>query len=161
MPPDPSNAGVVCATQTRTKTHWFNPCSYANPLPASIISPVAGGPSGTDPNALPIPNPKGYLYPQHVTGLSNAIAFTGGLNNQTFGPGYERFNMSLFKQFATLREQHFELRVDIFNLFNHPSWGNPSIQTDASNGGQITAPKNFQANTPDARFFQLSAKYVF
>ena len=29
------------------------------------------------------------------------------------------------------------------------------------NGGQITAPKAFQANTPDSRFFQISAKYVF
>jgi hypothetical protein len=158
---DPSNSGTVCATQTRTRTHWFNPCAYANPLPASLISPKPGGPSGTDPTALPVPNPNGYQYPQHVTGLANAIAFTGGLNNQTYGPGYERINMSLFKNFPTFREQRVEFRVDAFNLLNHPSWGNPSIMTDASNGGQITTSKNFQANSPDARFFQLSAKYVF
>jgi hypothetical protein len=30
-----------------------------------------------------------------------------------------------------------------------------------SNGGQITAPQFFQQNTPDARFFQLSLKYIF
>ncbi len=69
--------------------------------------------------------------------------------------------MSVFKNFTTWREQYLQLRGDIFNVMNHPSWGNPSILTNASNGGTITAPKTFQANTPDARFFQISAKYVF
>lgn len=136
--PDASNSGVTCAAKTRTKTNWYNPCSYANPKPASSIA------SGT-----------------YVTGIANAIEYLGGLNNQTYGPGYERVNMSLFKDVTTWHEQHVQLRVDIFNVMNHPSWGNPSIQTNASNGGQITGPKNFQANTPDARFFQLSGKYVF
>jgi hypothetical protein len=159
--PDSTNTGVTCPAQVKTRTNWFNPCAYANPDPASSISPKPGGPAGNDPTALPVPNPQNYKYPQHVTGIANAIALTGGLNNQTYGPGYERINMSVFKRFTTWREQRLEFRVDIFNLFNHPSWGNPSTLTNASNGGQITGPKNFQANSPDARFFQLSAKYVF
>jgi hypothetical protein len=69
--------------------------------------------------------------------------------------------MSLFKNFTTWREQYLEFRTDIFNVFNHPSWNQPSIVTNNTNGGAITAPKTFQQNTPDARFFQLSAKYVF
>jgi len=69
--------------------------------------------------------------------------------------------MSLFKRFAAFREQYLEFRADIFNVLNHPSLNQPSILTDNSNGGTITAAKSFQSNTPDARFFQLSAKYVF
>jgi hypothetical protein len=30
-----------------------------------------------------------------------------------------------------------------------------------ANGGLITAARNFQPNTPDARFFQLTLKYIF
>ena len=69
--------------------------------------------------------------------------------------------MSLFKNFITVREQYLQFRVDAFNLFNHPSFANPSLTSINSNGGGITAPQTFQNNTPDARFFQLSLKYVF
>ena len=69
--------------------------------------------------------------------------------------------MSLFKDFATFRKQYVSFRVDAFNLLNHPTLGNPSNTNNSSNGGQITGPKFFQNNTPDSRFLQISAKYVF
>lgn len=153
--PDPSNSGVTCAQHTHTRTNWYNPCSYANPLPGTLISPGAG------PNGSTSTPQAGYAYPKYTTGEANAIAFLGGHAYKTYGPGYERVNMSLFKNFTTWREQYLQLRGDIFNVLNHPSWANPSTVTNASNGGAITGPKVFQANTPDARFFQLSAKYVF
>jgi hypothetical protein len=78
-----------------------------------------------------------------------------------YGPGYNRVNLSLFKSFSTFREQHFELRADVFNLLNHPTLANPSLQGINTTGGQITASKTLQSYAPDARFFQLSAKYVF
>jgi hypothetical protein len=69
--------------------------------------------------------------------------------------------MSLFKNIKTWREQYFQFRADVFNLFNHPSWGNPSDTSLNPTGGNITGPQSFQNLTPDARFFQLSGKYVF
>ena len=69
--------------------------------------------------------------------------------------------MSFFKNFTAWREQFFQFRVDLFNVFNHPSWANPSTTGINSNGGTVTGPVAFQANTPDATFFQLSLKYVF
>jgi hypothetical protein len=69
--------------------------------------------------------------------------------------------MSMFKSFSTFREQHVEVRADCFNLLNTPSYGRPTTSTDASTGGAITAPQTIQTLAPDARFFQLSAKYVF
>ena len=65
------------------------------------------------------------------------------------------------KNFTTLREQYIQLRVDAFNLFNHPTWNNPSTSNTSPTGGLITGPKSFHSNTPDARFLQLSAKYTF
>jgi hypothetical protein len=96
-----------------------------------------------------------------VTGLSNAVAYLGGRANLVYGPGYNRTNMSLFKRFTAFRETYVEFRADIFNVLNHPSLNQPSTLTNNTNGGQITAAKSFQSNTPDARFFQLSGKYVF
>jgi len=49
----------------------------------------------------------------------------------------------------------------VFNVLNHPSWANPSTTNNNANGGTITGPQSFQSNTPDARFFQLSLKFVF
>jgi hypothetical protein len=148
-----NNPGVTCATKTRTKEHWYNPCAFANPIPGSAIAPV-GTPAGTG----------GYQFYSPVTDEASAIALLGGRSNTVYGPGYYSVNMSLFKSFATFREQNLQFRVDAFNLLNHPTLNNPNNNgnsSNGSNGGQIYGPNFFQNNTPDARFLQLSAKYSF
>lgn len=139
--PDPSNPGITCATSTRNRTHWFNPCNFANPLPGNRIPQSGPG--------------------SQVTDEATAISYAGGKTDTVYGPGYERVNMSLMKNFSIWREQHVVFRADAFNLLNHPTFGYPSVTNDNSNGGQITRPASLGANTPDARFFQLSVKYEF
>jgi hypothetical protein len=39
--------------------------------------------------------------------------------------------------------------------------GQPGDENLDSTSGQITNPQSFQNYTPDARFFQIAAKYVF
>jgi hypothetical protein len=134
--PDPTNPTITCASSTRNKTNWYNPCAFANPPAATAI---------TAP----------------VTDIATAITYLGGRSNTIHGPGYNRVNMSLFKNFITMREEYLQFRADAFNLFNHPSFANPSLTGINSTGGGITAPQTFQNNTPDARFFQLALKYVF
>src|SRR6185437_3007104 len=80
--PDPSNAGTQCAAKTRNVTSWFNPCAFGNPLPASDI-----------PNTQTASDPIG----QPLTTASEVLPFLGTARNQVYGPGYERINMSLFK----------------------------------------------------------------
>lgn len=142
--PDASNPGIQCASQTRTKEHWYNPCAFANPPLAFPQASVAGSP----------------VSPVQITGLA-ALPYLGGKRNIISGPGYERINASLFKRFSTIREQYLEFRADAFNVLNTPAYGNPSVADDSTNGGSITAPRSFQYLTPDARFFQVSAKYAF
>jgi hypothetical protein len=145
--PDPSiNVGgstVTCATSTRTKTHWYNPCAFANP-------PLTGL-TGT-PNFSTGVN--------DIVGLA-ALPYLGGRRLSVPGPGWGRVNMSLFKNVRTFREQVLQLRADAFNVLNTPDYGPPSSNSDASTGGLITAPRTFQNLTPDARFFQVSGKYTF
>jgi hypothetical protein len=102
-----------------------------------------------------------YQYASPVTDTATALAFLGGKQDTLYGPGYYGVNMSLFKNFTTWREQYLQFRADAFNLLNHPTWSNPGVTNDNSNGGEISGPKFFQNNTPDARFFQLSLKYAF
>ncbi len=139
--PDPSNSAISCAAHTRTRTNWYNPCAFANPLPGSDI-PTSG--TGSE-----------------VTNLAQVLQYVGGNMDTVEGPGYERINMSVFKDFPTFREERLEFRSDVFNLFNTPSYGSPSVTTDNTSGGEITTTRTFQNFTPDARFFQLSLKYMF
>jgi hypothetical protein len=138
--PDPSNPKITCAPRTRTKANWYNPCAFANPLPGSLIPRTGPG--------------------SFVTNLPQIYSYLGGRSNTIHGPGVERIDMSLFKNFSTWRGQFLEFRVDAFNVLNTPSYA-IGISGDNSNGGEITGTQFFQNDTPDARFFQLSAKYVF
>ena len=144
--PPASNPGITCPTAVRNTTNWYNPCAFGNPLSGSgIITPVSGTP---------------------------ALAYLGGRRDDVYGPGYERINMSLFKDFHFREGKTLQFRTDIFNLLNTPSYANPNsnasggalqsgINNNSSAGGQITLPRFFQNFTPDARFFQFALKLIF
>ena len=130
--------GVTCPAKVHNRNNWYNPCAFVDPLPGSNIAP-------------------GTL----LTDEASAITYGGGKANQIHGPGFERVNMSMFKNFPVFREQYVQFRADAFNLFNTPSLGQPGDENLDSTSGQITNPQSFQNYTPDARFFQIAAKYVF
>ncbi len=134
--PNSTNNTIECPTKVRTVANWFNPCAFANPPDGSVIT-------GNE----------------QITG-DQALSLLGGRRNNVFGPGYERIDMSIFKSFPVFREQSLQFRADAFNLLNTPAYGTPNNGI-GSNGGQITSARNFQPNTPDARFFQLALKYIF
>ena len=138
---DPRNvdmAGQTCPAKVKTRANWFNPCAFIDPEPGANIT--VGHP---------------------LTGLANALAYSGSKAAQIHGPGWERVNMSLFKNFKTWRSEYVQFRADAFNLFNTPSNGQPSNTSLGSTAGLITNTQSFQNYTPDSRFFQLAAKYVF
>jgi hypothetical protein len=142
-----SNPGITCPTKVRTVNNWYNPCAFANPRADDIGYTTARYPDGS-------------LIPNSVTGQA-AYAYVGSNRGQVYGPGYERVDASLFKSFATFREQRLQFRADIFNVLNTPAYGNPSTTNISSKGGLITGSRLFQANTPDSRFFQFALKYTF
>jgi len=134
--PPPSNPSITCPAKVHTLTHWYNPCAFADPpLPGVIIAPV--------------------------TGAANVLPYLGSPRSQISGPGYQRINMTLTKDFQTYKSQYFQFRADVFNLFNSPSMGAPANQTTGVQGGLILGPAFFGNYTPDARFFQLAGKYYF
>jgi Carboxypeptidase regulatory-like domain/TonB-dependent Receptor Plug Domain len=145
--PDSTNPGITCPTKVRTVQNWYNPCAFANPKPDNIGYTTAKYSDGT-------------LIPNSVSGAA-ALAYVGSPRGQTYGPGYVRTDISLFKSVPTFREQSLQFRADIFNVLNTPGYGDPSNSGISSQGGQITGARSFQSNTPDSRFFQFALKYAF
>ncbi len=138
--PDPSNPDTSCPATVHNKTNWYNPCAFANPPLGSTIPRTGAG--------------------SQVTGTAAALTYLGGRANILRGPGVGRVNMSMFKAFPVWHENTIEFRADAFNLLNTPSYS-VGTSNDGPTGGLITGTQSFQNNTPDARFFQISAKYKF
>jgi len=164
--PFAASNGTGCATKTKTRNTWFNPCSFTNPWDSS--DPVVNG--QTNPHYIPTkagdPNtPAGDTTPVYVTSLASALGYMGGKRDTVVGPGYERVNMSIFKNFNLYHEHSLEFRTDIFNLFNTPSLADPSNNGSKPNitvqGAAITGPRTLQNHAPDSRFLQLSLRYAF
>ncbi|HEX4310005.1 MAG TPA: carboxypeptidase regulatory-like domain-containing protein [Acidobacteriaceae bacterium] len=131
-----SNSTITCPAKVRTRANWYNPCSFADPpLPGSVTAPI--------------------------TGAANILPYLGSPRSQISGPGYERIDMTLTKNFTTFESQYLQFRADVYNLFNTPSWGTPSNTSTSSIGGQITGNAFLGNYTPDPRFFQLALKYYF
>jgi hypothetical protein len=156
------NSGATCPTSVRNKAHWYNPCSFANGWDASDYTFSDGSVNphylSTGPKDKFVPK----ATPDYVTDTATAAQYLSGVRSQIAGPGYERVNMSLFKDFKTYREQNLEFRSDIFNLFNTPALGQPNNRgIGGNNAGQITGTRSLQRYAPDSRFIQLSLKYSF
>jgi hypothetical protein len=164
-PPAANLDTASCPTTVKNKTNWYNPCAFIDPLSGistAQMNAISPG-TGTPQNGPGIPYDPSTGVGQTVTGVAAAISYLGGKQNQIYGPGYERVNMSLFKNFHTWRTQYFQFRADAFNLLNHPTWAIDSNSDTSLDGGccSVADPQTFQNNTPDARFFQLAGKYVF
>ena len=77
--------------------------------------------------------------------------------NTLIGPGMRQFDMSAAKQFAIDDVRYVQFRVEAFNIFNHPVFGQPSGRTNSSSFGVI---RSTLVNTT-ARQIQLGLKVYF
>jgi hypothetical protein len=179
-----NSTGSVCAGQTRTRQRWINPCAFADPLGVvnssnaaaisalqpyqtgtfSYYSPAIGADNALANGAFNTSGgSSGLGAVPYVTGLAAVTPFFGSPRNNVSGPGNWKLNASMFKDFKTFHEQYLEFRADAFNILNHPSLG--GVGSAGTNIGanvvQITGTGANQGLTIDARFFQLSGKYVF
>ncbi len=59
-------------------------------------------------------------------------------NSTINGPGYWNLDSSIFKKFKFTERFGGEIRADVFNILNHPNWGNPNTSVVATTFGQIT-----------------------
>jgi hypothetical protein len=70
-------------------------------------------------------------------------------------PKYWNVDLSLSKRIELLARQYFMVRIEAFNLLNHPNFGPPDRNIQSQTFGTITATNG------DARIVQVVAKYYF
>jgi outer membrane receptor protein involved in Fe transport len=74
--------------------------------------------------------------------------------NSVRGPGLTRTDLSLFKNIKVFPTHILQLRIEAFNLFNHPRFSQPGNQIGTPTFGRITTAE-------DGRVVQLAVKYNF
>jgi hypothetical protein len=120
---------LTSGSQAARLAHWVNPAAY---VPDPVI-PLANGAPGD------------------ATGYGNAP------RNCLIGPDQKNVDFTLGKTFSLTEHQSLRFRADFFNLFNHPSFANPSA-TDVESLNSF-AKITSVVGTP--RLLQLSLKYLF
>ena len=131
-----------CATKTHTLQQWFNPCAFINP-PEAVNGPTA-------PLKNQINVASAGLLPAGPRGRVGII-----------GPGFNRVDASLFKSFSLpYRESAIQLRVDGFNILNHPEFGNPGSGLTGTTAQAITSTR-FNVILPSQRVLQVAARFSF
>jgi hypothetical protein len=74
--------------------------------------------------------------------------------NVVRGPGFNRTDLSFFKNFAIRKDDMLQLRVEAFNVFNQARFGQPGSTIGTATFGVITSAE-------DGRIVQLGIKYIF
>jgi len=80
----------------------------------------------------------------------------GNLGRNTMrGPGLVDIDASVFKNLPIGERLKLQLRLETFNLFNHPSFGNPGTDLNGGDFGVITSTAN------NNRQMQIAVKFLF
>jgi len=125
-------------------TYGGSVCDLTNTTPACVYQIV-----GTQANAT------GATVPTAYTGLGNMQ------RNRGTGPGFADLDLSGEKETRLFKSLSLILRVDAFDILNHPNFGQPSNNVQSATFGQITATRFATSDGGSSRQLQLSAKFLF
>ncbi len=116
---------------------------------ANWVDPAAFSPDPTAPVGTP--------------GTTEGTLYGNTPRNCVIGPHQFNVDLTLGKAFKLFEDQNLLFRADFFNLFNHPSFANPSVFNGGgvvgSSVGSGAAPITAVIGTP--RLIQFSLKYSF
>ena len=83
------------------------------------------------------------------------------VRDSVYGPGFQVWNLMLFKTFTVTERSAFEFRAEAYDFPNHPNWANfgesggPNVTPTSSTFGEVTQKGNL------ARNLQLSLRFSF
>jgi hypothetical protein len=115
-------------------------------------------------------NPAAFTDPTPCTAQGSCTFANLGGVTQVPGPGFHRFDFSIFKDFPFNETRKLQFRTEIFNVFNHPNFNAPGFggngvvsiggSTDwtSSHFGEIGSTRD---NPYDPRQIQFALKFIF
>ncbi|HSP15047.1 MAG TPA: TonB-dependent receptor [Thermoanaerobaculia bacterium] len=107
----------------------------ANQRPVCIDPKYCGGWHVNNRGSSTTEMPKSaYRHPVYGDTLSNLIG-----RNTFFSDGVDNVDAGLYKTFRLPASMSFMIRFDVFNVFNHETWGIPSNDFNAANFGTINS----------------------
>ena len=84
-----------------------------------------------------------------------------------YGPGFNNWNLGLFKKFAINERLGFQFRAEAFDAFNHPNYCYSGASNPCAGNGVNLDPNNLATfgkvtgKANDARNLQLSLRFYF
>jgi hypothetical protein len=76
------------------------------------------------------------------------------VRNRIHNPGFQNWNIGLYKKFAVTERTGFQFRAQAFDAFNHPNWNGADFNPTSATFGKVTAKSN-------ERNIQLSLRFYF
>ena len=116
--------------------------------PATINTGAFAGPTG---NASSVK----YFTVNATAPPTGTFNLQPGVRDSIYGPGFQDWNLSLFKTFAINERAGFQFRAEAYDLPNHPNLSAPNFNPTSSQFGEITG------KTGLVRTLQLSLRFYF
>jgi hypothetical protein len=144
-----------------------------NPLtPLLIIGPGTGisfqaRPDVTGPIQVAGRQPqwfanKSVFVPPCVASGAISTCHPGNLRRDSItGPGFVNTDFSVIKDTKLTERVNFQFRVEMFDLFNHPNFGNPVTTVTSAAFGQIQSTRFPTGDFGSSRQIQFAAKVQF
>src|SRR5262249_5836516 len=107
-----------------------------------------------------------FALPFSVIGGRNAFHFGNLGRNALLGPDFKNVDFSIAKRTKITERFSHELRIEAFDLFNHPNFANPNLTAlfsspGTSTFGVISATRNPTGDAGSSRQFQIAMKLLF
>jgi hypothetical protein len=87
--------------------------------------------------------------------VPGTYTYGNGGRNLLLANGLTQVDFSLLKTLSIDELRKLQLRAEVFNILNHPTFATPSSAINSSSGGQVSSTLNA------ARIIQLGVKFIF
>lgn len=132
--------GVAIYPAKKTRSQWFNPSAFAVPKCYNSTGSFA---CSTWNSTMP----------------TTYASYGNSAYNMLRGPHFQDWDMSLQKNIPWKEHYNMQLRVDSFNIFNHPNFAAPNANISNSNVATITGTSGSPSYAP--RTIEFAAKFNF
>ncbi|HUB82360.1 MAG TPA: carboxypeptidase regulatory-like domain-containing protein [Bryobacteraceae bacterium] len=118
--------------------------------PVQIDTGAFAGPTGNLSNGAPR-----YFTGNFSAPPAGTFNLQQGVRDSIYGPGFQDWNLSLFKTFRVNERAAFQFRAEAYDFINHPNLAAPSFTATSGTFGIITSKTGLQ------RTLQLSLRFSF